>query len=107
MNYTGGIAIVGSGGGSKFTGKTPNEREEDELVSDFDILNQDEFNADYSNVILVSHNPPKNTKCDAVTPELHAGSEKFRALIEEKCRLRLLPDTYTKALEQTELEIPL
>lgn len=84
LNYTGGIAIVGSGGGSKFTGKTPNEREEDELVSDFDILNQDEFNGDYSNVILVSHNPPKNTKCDAVTPELHAGSEKFRALIEEK-----------------------
>ncbi len=84
LNYTGGIAVVGSGGGSKFTGKTPNEREEDDLISDFDILNQPEFNGDYSNVILVSHNPPKDTKCDAVNAELHAGSAKFRALIEEK-----------------------
>ena len=84
LNYTGGLAIVGSGGGSKFTGKTPNEREEDDLLSDFDIMNQEEFQNDYSNFILISHNPPKNTKCDAVNAELHAGSEKFRALIEEK-----------------------
>lgn len=84
LNYTGGLAIVGSGGGSKFTGKTPNEREEDDLISDFDIMNHDEFQNDYSNFILISHNPPKNTKCDAVNEELHAGSEKFRALIEEK-----------------------
>ncbi len=84
LNYTGGIAIVGSGGGSKFTGKTPNEREEDDLLSDFDILNHSEFDGEYSNVILISHNPPKNTKCDAVNADLHAGSEKFRVLIEEK-----------------------
>lgn len=90
LNYTGGIAVVGSGGGSKFTGKTPNERDEDELVSDFNILNQDEFNGDYSNVILVSHNPPKDTKCDAVNPELHAGSAKFRTLIEEKKPLAVI-----------------
>lgn len=90
LNYTGGIAIVGSGGGSKFTGKTPNEREEDDLLSDFDILNQEEFQGDYSNVILISHNPPKNTKCDAVNSELHAGSEKFRSLIEEKKPLAVI-----------------
>lgn len=84
LNYTGGIAIVGSGGGSKFTGKTPNEREEDDLLSDFNILNQKEFEGDYSNVILISHNPPKDTKCDAVNENLHAGSAKFRTLIEEK-----------------------
>ncbi len=84
LNYTGGIAIIGSGGGSKFTGKTPNEREEDDLLSDFDILNQKEFEGDYSNVILISHNPPKDTKCDAVNETLHAGSAKFRTLIEEK-----------------------
>ena len=53
-------------------------------------MNQQEFNGDYSNVILVSHNPPKDTKCDAVNPELHAGSAKFRALIEEKKPLAVI-----------------
>lgn len=90
LTYCGGIAIVGSGGGSKFTGKTPNEREEDDLLSDFEILNQEEFEGDYSNLIIISHNPPKNTKCDAVNAELHAGSEKFRALIEEKKPLAVI-----------------
>lgn len=90
LNYTGGIAIAGSGGGSKFTGKTPNEREEDDLISDFDILNQDEFQGDYSNLILISHNPPKDTKCDAVNGSLHAGSQKFRQLIEEKKPLAVI-----------------
>ena len=84
LNYTGGIAIVGSGGGSKFTGKTPNEREEDDLIADFNILNQEEFQGDYSNVILISHNPPKAEKVDSFAPGMHAGSEKFTSLILEK-----------------------
>lgn len=84
LNYTQGLAIIGSGGGSKFTGKTPNEREESDLISDFDILDQEEFEGDYSNVIIISHNPPKDTVCDAVNPELHAGSQQFRDLITEK-----------------------
>ncbi len=84
LNYTQGLAIIGSGGGSKFTGKTPNEREESDLISDFDILDQEEFEGDYSNVIIISHNPPKDTVCDAVNPELHAGSQLFRDLITEK-----------------------
>lgn len=84
LNYTGGIAIVGSGGGSKFTGKTPNEREEDDLIADFGILDQKEFDGDYSNVILISHNPPKAKIVDSFAPQMHAGSEKFCALIKEK-----------------------
>jgi len=55
LNYTDGIAIVGSGGGSKFTGKTPNERTEEDLQSDFNILNQENFGDSLSNVILISH----------------------------------------------------
>lgn len=90
LNYTGGVAIVGSGGGSKFTGKTPNEREEDDLLSDFDILNQEEFQGDYSNVILISHNPPKAEKVDSFAPGMHAGSEKFAALIAEKKPLAVI-----------------
>lgn len=84
LNYTGGIAIVGSGGGSIFTKKTPNERSEEDLISDFNILNQNEFSGDYSNVILISHNPPKNTVCDKVNETLHAGSEMFTKFIQEK-----------------------
>ena len=90
LNYTEGLAIIGSGGGSKFTGKTPNEREEDDLIADFEILEQPEFENDFSNVILISHNPPKDTVCDAVNPKLHAGSAKFRQLIETKKPLAVI-----------------
>ncbi|MEE1166946.1 MAG: metallophosphoesterase family protein [Treponema sp.] len=84
LNYTGGIAIVGSGGGSKFTGKTPNERDEDDLIADFRILEQKEFDDDYSNVILISHNPPKAEKVDSFAPGMHAGSQAFCDLIVQK-----------------------
>ena len=86
LNYIDGLAIVGSGGGSYFTGKTPNERTEEELISDFDILGEGEW----SNLIMISHNPPKNTICDAVNEKLHAGSQKFRELIEEKKPLAVI-----------------
>lgn len=83
-----GIAIIGSGGGTKFTGKTPNEREEDEIISDFNILDSSESDLEnqgkWDNLIVISHNPPKDTKCDAVNEELHAGSALFRKFIEDK-----------------------
>jgi len=74
-----GIAICGSGGGSVFTGKTPNERTEEDLVSDFDICKTEPLD----NLILISHNPPKDTSCDAVNESLHAGSQSFRDLISD------------------------
>lgn len=74
-----GITFCGSGGGSVFTGKTPNERAEEDLVSDFDICKSEEMD----NLILISHNPPKGTLCDTVNAELHAGSQMFRDLITE------------------------
>ena len=84
--YHDGICIAGSGGGSKFTGTTPNERTEEELLSDFSVVEHASGGTDkkgaWSNLILISHNPPKDTKCDAVNPALHAGSQKFRELIE-------------------------
>lgn len=84
--YHDGICIAGSGGGSKFTGTTPNERTEDELLSDFDVVERaaqkDGASGTWKNLILISHNPPKDTKCDAVHPTLHAGSQKFREFIE-------------------------
>lgn len=83
LNYTNGIAILGSGGGSKFTGKTPNERSLEDLQSDFSILDSVE-NEKWHNLIVISHNPPKAEKVDSFAPGSHAGSELFRKFIEEK-----------------------
>ena len=93
-----GLAIAGAGGGSKFTGKTEFERTEEEILSDFDIVNNSveqsgdsslwknlidnsvEQSGDQSlwrNLILICHNPPKAQIVDAVNPQLHAGSQLF------------------------------
>ena len=89
-----GLAIAGSGGGTKFTGKTEFERTEEEILSDFDIvLNSVEQTGDESlwkNLILISHNPPKDTKCDAVNPTLHAGSAQFTDFIKENQPLAVI-----------------
>ncbi len=82
-----GIAISGAGGGTKFTGKTEFERSEEEILSDFDIVkNSVEQTGDkslWNNLILISHNPPKAQKVDAVNENLHAGSQMFTDFINE------------------------
>ncbi len=82
-----GLALAGSGGGTKFTGKTENERDEDDIISDFDIvLNSVKDTGDeslWNSLILISHNPPKSQVCDAVNAELHAGSQMFTDFINE------------------------
>ena len=87
MVFHEGLAFAGSGGGTKFTGKTEFERTEEECLSDFDILvNSVEQGGDSSlwqNTILISHNPPKGQVVDAVNPELHAGSQMFTDFILE------------------------
>lgn len=76
-----GLAFAGSGGGTKFTGKTEFERTEDECLSDFDIVNNSiDQNGDKSlwkNLILISHNPPICDKLDSFDGVHHAGSQKF------------------------------
>lgn len=76
-----GLAFGGSGGGSKFTGTTPNERTEEELVSDLAILTKD--GQEYDNLILIIHNPPKDTKCDMISNGAHVGSQALREFIEK------------------------
>ena len=82
-----GLAFAGSGGGTKFTGKTEFEREEDECLSDFDIVkNSVEQSGDSSlwqSLILVSHNPPVGDKIDSFDGVHHAGSQKFTDFILE------------------------
>lgn len=84
-----GFAIAGSGGGSVFTKTTPNERTEEDLMRDFQIVeNSTESCADenghWSNLILISHNPPKAEKCDSPCEGVHAGSQLFTEFIKDK-----------------------
>lgn len=83
-----GLVLAGSGGGSKFTGTTPNERTDEELVSDLDIVTKSaaqgaDANGHWNNLVLIIHNPPKDTKCDMITGGIHVGSPLLRSFIEK------------------------
>ncbi|EFW37616.1 metallophosphoesterase [Treponema phagedenis] len=80
-----GLMLTGSGGGSKFTGTTPYERTDEELVSDLHLV-EENFSEDESpinNLIVVAHNPPHKTKLDKVAPLVHVGSPLIRSFIEK------------------------
>ena len=77
-----GLAFAGSGGGSKFTGTTPNEKSEEELMADFKIITE-QGEQEWNNLIAVSHNPPKNTDCDKISGGVHVGSQFFTQFIEQ------------------------
>lgn len=89
-----GLAFAGSSGGTIFTGKTENERTEEDILSDFDIVkNSIKDGGDkslWNSLILISHNPPKGEKCDAVNAELHAGSQMFTDFIMENQPLAVI-----------------
>lgn len=76
------FSFIGCGGGTKFTGTTPNERSEDEILSDLKMLS-DDVDLGWSKLILITHNPPKDTKTDTINGGIHVGSEKIRTWIEE------------------------
>lgn len=78
-----GLVICGSGGGSKFTGTTPNERSEEELAADFNILFDSQEDGTWKNLIAIMHNPPKDTKCDMIESGIHVGSPLLREFIEK------------------------
>ena len=84
-----GIAVCGSGGGTKFTGTTPFEREEDEILSDYAVVDNSsaecgDENGKWSNLVLIMHNPPKETECDKLPNGIHVGSEKLREYIQKR-----------------------
>lgn len=99
LSYYCGLVLSGSGGGSKFTGTTPNERTDEELVSDLHLVaecagdeNPEEEMPDgnhrssgefWNNLITVIHNPPKDTKLDVIANGAHVGSPLIRAFIEK------------------------
>ncbi|MCQ2592588.1 MAG: metallophosphoesterase family protein [Treponema sp.] len=94
MVFHDGVGIAGAGGGTKFTGKTEFERDEEEIISDFDIVgNAAEQSGDadlWKSMILISHNPPKGEVVDAVNADLHAGSQMLTDLIKEKQPLAVI-----------------
>lgn len=73
------FTIMGSGGASKFTGATPNERTDEDLAKD--ITNSYEKN-ECENLIIITHNPPHGVKVDKVAPLIHVGSKLIRKFIE-------------------------
>lgn len=85
--YASGFVFSGSGGTIKFTGTTPNERTEEELLSDLDLASHSQ---DFSNMILILHHPPFETECDKLTNGIHVGSKLFREFIEKRQPLLVL-----------------
>jgi Icc-related predicted phosphoesterase len=81
-----GLAFAGSGGGTVHDGDTPNERTEEDLLQDLSVVvhaNSDMDAGPVQNLILILHNPPKDTCCDQVAPGVHVGSALFRKFIED------------------------
>ena len=79
-----GLAIAGSGGGSKFTGTTPYERFDEELVSDLAIVRKNsEESGRLDNLVLIAHSPPHGTALDRIDSGAHVGSVGIRQFIED------------------------
>ena len=83
LSFFDGLAIAGSGGGSKFTGTTPFERVDEELVSDLAIVRQGAGSDSLKSLVLIAHNPPHGTALDKVESGAHVGSVGIRQFIED------------------------
>lgn len=85
-----GLFFAGAGGALKFTGDTANERDEDDLMSDLQVVRdrfaeyQDSENPGrWNNLVLIVHQPPKDTKLDKITAGIHVGSPALTEFIKE------------------------
>ncbi len=77
-----GVAIIGIGGSTPTPMNTPAEFGEDAYAAWLDALWQKACK--YPHIVLVSHNPPKDTPADRINDDLHVGSVAVRRFIEEK-----------------------
>jgi len=87
LSYFGGLMLSGSGGGTRFTGDTPNERSEEDLIDDLRLVAgsvpEGEPSGElWDNLVLVIHNPPKDTALDVIPGGIHVGSALVRSFIE-------------------------
>ncbi len=113
LSYFSGLMFTGSGGSSHFMNDTPNERTDEELMSDLSMADAvgDRPDADYpdptdgerdpstgmpsvmapsvspepwNNLVVIAHNPPKDTALDRITSGFHVGSPLIRDFIERR-----------------------
>ncbi|HUH44711.1 MAG TPA: metallophosphoesterase family protein [Treponemataceae bacterium] len=77
-----GLTFIGAGGATRFTGQTPNEISEEEILGDIALVQNGE-DAPWDNLVMIIHNPPHDTKLDRVSMGLHVGSKKIREAVEE------------------------
>ncbi len=86
LSYFSGLMLAGSGGGSKFTGLTPNERSDEELVGDLRLVEESAADSadSWNNLVVIAHNPPHGTKLDTIANGMHVGSPLIRSFIEAR-----------------------
>ena len=78
-----GLAAIGIGGSTPTPFGTPSEFSEASYSAWLESC-WPEAKRLAEQVVLVSHNPPKNTRCDIVGAGMHVGSEAVRAFIEQR-----------------------
>lgn len=76
-----GVAAMGVGGSTFTPFGTPSEFPESAFAAWLDAAWRNA--REYPHVILVSHNPPKDTACDEIPGGVHVGSTAVREFIEE------------------------
>ena len=77
-----GLAVMGIGGSTPTPFGTPSEFPEASYAAWLESCRL-EAKKLAEQVLLVSHNPPKNTRCDVIGAGMHVGSEAVRSFIEK------------------------
>ncbi len=78
----GGVGFVGLGGSLVTPFRTPNEYSEDEIAAYLERGFADLPEETIASLVLVSHQPPIQTKCDRIMTGGHVGSQAVRRFIE-------------------------
>jgi uncharacterized protein len=77
-----GISIIGFGGSNVTPFNTPFEHSEAEITKSLNSLYEKIEKG--AKTIVLTHFPPKNTKCDIIPGGIHVGSQALRDVIEAK-----------------------
>ncbi|MFH1788203.1 MAG: metallophosphoesterase, partial [Candidatus Altiarchaeota archaeon] len=77
----GGVSFIGLGGSNPTPFGTPTEFSEEEIYAKLSKLFSEAKN---EKIILLTHFPPKDTKCDRIPSGAHVGSESLWKIIAEK-----------------------
>jgi len=78
----GDYAVIGFGGSNPTPFETPFEITEEEIYDNLRRMIENTRKKD-KKVILLTHAPPKDTKCDEIPGGVHVGSKGLRSIIEE------------------------